>query len=54
MRIERSAGGKWRKVDRLSVQAGEMFTDKLALKRKVKLRARVNEQTSLTWRQERG
>jgi hypothetical protein len=51
LRIERSAGGKWRKVDKLPVQAGEMFTDKLQLKRKVKLRARVNEQTSLTWRQ---
>ena len=35
LRIQRSAGGKWRKVDKLSVQAGEMFTDKLALKRKV-------------------
>ena len=51
LRIERSARGNWRKVDKLRVQAGEMFTDKLAIKGKVKLRARVNDQTSLTWRQ---
>ena len=53
LRIQRSAGGRWRKVAKDRVTAGEMFTAKLRLKGRAKLRARVGEQVSLVWRQNR-
>jgi hypothetical protein len=53
LRIERSARGRWRKVAKERVAAGQMFTEKLVLKGRVRLRARIGDQTSLTWRQTR-
>ena len=51
LRIERRQGGKWRKEKSLSVGEGEVFATKLRLAKGARLRARVGEEQSLTWRQ---
>jgi hypothetical protein len=53
LRIERKSGKGWRKVGTAKVKAGHVFTAKLSLRGKVKLRARIAGQTSLTWPQGR-
>jgi hypothetical protein len=51
LRIQRLANGGWRKVGRVSVDAGEVFTAKLSIRGATQLRAKVGGQTSLAWRQ---
>jgi hypothetical protein len=50
LRIERRAANGWRRIDRLSVRAGEVFTEKLRIDGAATLRASVGEDSSLPWR----
>jgi hypothetical protein len=50
LKIQRKRGSKWRRVDSFKVDAGEVFNEKVALRRKPLLRAKVGGETSLTWR----
>jgi hypothetical protein len=49
--IQRQQGGHWRTVKTLSVSQGSVFTAKLALRGKQRLRAVVNGEQSLVWKQ---
>jgi hypothetical protein len=49
--IERRKGGKWRRIKRVNVGEGEVFTTRLRLRDAAILRARVAGEHSLTWRQ---
>jgi hypothetical protein len=49
--IERQAEDGWRRVAKVKVRAGQVFTKKLAIKGTVHLRATVGGQASLSWRQ---
>lgn len=49
--IERRAGGGWRTLKRLMVGQGTVFATKLRLPDGARLRARVQDERSLTWRQ---
>ena len=50
LKIQRQRKGKWRKVASFGVEAGEVFKEKLRLRHKPKLRAKVGGETSLTWK----
>jgi hypothetical protein len=49
--IQRKRGGRWRAVKRLRVGAGKVFSTKLRLRGKQRLRAVVGGERSLTWRE---
>jgi hypothetical protein len=49
LRIEKSRGGGWRTVKKLSVHRGEVFTAKLGRHARGRLRAQVGGVTSLPW-----
>ena len=50
--IEARRSGGWRRIERINVEAGQVFTAKLADRGKGKYRARVAEETSLVWSQD--
>jgi hypothetical protein len=49
----RRRGGEWQLADSARVQAGEVFTERLALSGKALVRAEVAGVRSPTWRQRR-
>ncbi|MGH2950599.1 MAG: cellulase family glycosylhydrolase [Solirubrobacterales bacterium] len=51
VRIERRAGRGWRRIGGARVRAGKVFKEKLRLRDRANLRARVAGQKSLTWKQ---
>jgi MYXO-CTERM domain-containing protein len=51
LRIQRQRGKRWATVKKLNVGKGAVFTTKLRLRGKQKLRAVVGSSTSLTWKQ---
>ena len=53
VRIQERAGGGWRTVKSLRVGTGQVFTAKLAIRGKARLRATVGGERSLVWKQGR-
>jgi hypothetical protein len=51
LRIQRQRGSRWKTVKKLNVGKGGVFTTKLRLRGKQRLRAVVGGSTSLTWKQ---
>jgi hypothetical protein len=51
LEIQKKHGNSWSTAKRLKVHGGKVFTKKLHLRGKAKLRARIGSTTSLTWPQ---
>jgi hypothetical protein len=51
LKIQKQQGNKWHTVKRLKVHGGKVFKKKLRVRGKAKLRARIGQTKSLTWRQ---
>ena len=49
LRIQRRSGAGWRTIDKLSVRRGSVFTARLRVEGRPKLRARVGADESLVW-----
>lgn len=53
LRIQLLTKGHWRQLEKLPVHDGEVFTEKLRLRGKAMLRARIRGEKSLIWKQKR-
>jgi len=53
LKIQKKAKGHWRTVGKENVRRGEVFTDRLEVRGKAKLRATVGGEKSLVWTQRR-